>query len=401
MCVAAIIYSKIGPSIADLRSMERVNNDGAGVAWLDPKTGTIRYERGLSAHDVRARLDDIPHRPMLIHFRYATQGKARDSLCHPFPLGINAFTTAADGNAPAVLIHNGTWSDWDDWCPSWALKSDPSDTQVAAYVAHYWEDLLEEVAWATAVMRTECSADGNTSVKVTERGRWYAVGEDRYSNLSWQYSNERWWSESYGSYRTPDHYTSRTHGGVTYTAPSHSNSSALDEYDTEGYSYVQGSDGVWRTNEDHRKWQSRHSDNLVKTIGQALAEARARSGHNGRQLSLPPARETRSQRKRRMKRERRLAKIEASKRAREADSTMRMSTAVHDACEPPWITERTRVLVSDEEELSEWDLRAEEAEALIAAGLDPDAAAVQALLREAEEADAEEAAWLAELGGSD
>lgn len=181
MCVAVVIESEAGPTLTELRLMESDNPHGAGMAWADGNV--VRYRKGMTAGQCFALLKKIP-RPALLHFRWATHGPKVARLTHPFPLGYRAITsTKLKGKAPAVLIHNGVWRDYEKYAPGW-IKAFPeaSDTAVAALLAEWNEDILDKVQWCTAVGR----AAGNGRMDVTLRGDWESHNGDTYSNLNWQ-----------------------------------------------------------------------------------------------------------------------------------------------------------------------------------------------------------------------
>lgn len=187
MCVAVVIEDK-APTLSELRMMEASNPHGAGIAHplIEEGKGAVamRYYKGLTAEQIWEVLDRLP-RPILMHYRWATHGPKEARLTHPFVMGERALEDATlVGNAPAVLIHNGVWSNWYGHRPDWADYSISglfSDTQVAAYVADSKEEILDGVGWATAVART--LPDGE--VRVTMRGRWMPYNKNYYSNLSW------------------------------------------------------------------------------------------------------------------------------------------------------------------------------------------------------------------------
>lgn len=186
MCIAAVIYDDLATN--DLDSMEEHNPHGGGVAYLGKSGKGVRFFKGLTAKEVYDLQAKLP-RPYLLHFRWATHGDKVPRLAHPFPLGPQAFTDALKGSAPAVLIHNGVWSNYELYAPRNFTKKDLalcSDTQIAAWYAAHDEAVLDDVDWSTAVGR---AFDGN--FLVTLRGRW--MTDDRkggsarnlYSNLSW------------------------------------------------------------------------------------------------------------------------------------------------------------------------------------------------------------------------
>jgi hypothetical protein len=179
MCVAVLVESN-PPTLEELRQMESENPHGAGLAWA--QGNSIRYRKGLTAGQVFALAQTLP-RPFLLHFRWATHGPKVARLTHPFPLGYRAITsTALRGKAPAVLIHNGVWREYEKYAPGW-IKAfpEPSDTAVAALLAEYDEDWLDVVPWSTAVGR----AAGGGRMDVTLRGSWTEHKGNLYSNLNW------------------------------------------------------------------------------------------------------------------------------------------------------------------------------------------------------------------------
>jgi hypothetical protein len=187
MCVAAVCFGDT-PPLEYLEDMELGNPHGAGVAWV--RNGAVAFVKGLDAEEVHYALSRVP-RPALFHFRWASAGPKTKRLTHPFPLGVKALThTGVDGVAPAVMIHNGTWSSWRQHIPQWAKKDEGnlSDTAVAAYMAEDHEDILDSVHWATAILRSD--------KRVTLRGDWHNHGGTLYSNMHWLDSKSRWkWME--------------------------------------------------------------------------------------------------------------------------------------------------------------------------------------------------------------
>lgn len=185
MCVAAIIYKPVTRRYLDL--MQENNPHGAGVAWLRETGGvkSIAWIKGLDAEEIHQLQESgALTYPYLLHFRWATHGPKVPELAHPFPLGPDAFFHDMEGEARSVLIHNGVWYGYSKHIPPWLNEEvHPflSDTQVAAYVASFNEDILDEVNWATAVMRL----GADNSLELKSRGRWFQHSENWYSNLTW------------------------------------------------------------------------------------------------------------------------------------------------------------------------------------------------------------------------
>jgi hypothetical protein len=108
MCVI-LACDKSKPSKELLQRSEAANPHGAGLAWLDGDR--VRWHKALSARDIATRIDTM-RLPFLIHFRIATVGGVCAPLTHPFPIEPTA-SVAVEGGAPAVLMHNGMWQDWE------------------------------------------------------------------------------------------------------------------------------------------------------------------------------------------------------------------------------------------------------------------------------------------------
>lgn len=188
MCVAAVCFGET-PPLEYLEDMETGNPHGAGLAWV--RNGAVVFAKGIDAEELHYALSKVP-RPALFHFRWASAGPKTKRLTHPFPLGIAAITSdKTEGVAKAAMIHNGTWGAWHKHVPEWAktYKDQLSDTAVAAYVAEHNEKILDEVSWATAILRD--------TGKVTLRGDWTNHGGTLYSNMHWLSTKGRWnWMES-------------------------------------------------------------------------------------------------------------------------------------------------------------------------------------------------------------
>lgn len=84
MCVIlASANRETRPTIATLRLCADQNPHGSGIAWV--QHNKVQWMKGLSVEGIDALLEIIEG-PVVIHFRYATVGGKRPSLCHPFPI---------------------------------------------------------------------------------------------------------------------------------------------------------------------------------------------------------------------------------------------------------------------------------------------------------------------------
>lgn len=199
MCVAVVVETPEGPTLSELRDMEISNPHGGGIAW--PGSTGIMWAKGLDADEVHEILRSVP-RPCLVHFRWATHGPKVPHLAHPFPLGIGAITSkATTGCDPAVMIHNGTWRSYKKHTrriPKGTKCVPLSDTAVAAWAAASDEDILDDVAWSTAVGRF----GGPGVLDVVLRGAWEEYNGNMYSNLHWQWGYSSGWRSASEEYST-------------------------------------------------------------------------------------------------------------------------------------------------------------------------------------------------------
>ena len=144
MCII-VICEKRHPSLNELLEMQRVNSDGAGVAWREENY--VRWKKGLNAKEVYELIQKIDY-PYVIHFRLATCEKS-PYLCHPFPVTHNV-EMALEGKADRVLFHNGVWTNWRELCLQAVMKKNidflqgkVSDTRALAwFVYHYGSSVL-------------------------------------------------------------------------------------------------------------------------------------------------------------------------------------------------------------------------------------------------------------------
>lgn len=197
MCIAAVIFKPI--SLKYLREMDNDNPHGGGIACV--KEGRIWFLKGLDADAVFAlQKAQVLTYPYLLHYRWATQGAKIAENCHPFVVGPRAILGETCGFAERVLIHNGTWHNYQKYIPLVSEIPDAalehvSDTALAAWLLQDNPDLLDEVPWATAVAEMK---DGE--MDITTRGTWTDHEGNWYSNLNWLPNGEqdwnKWWETS-------------------------------------------------------------------------------------------------------------------------------------------------------------------------------------------------------------
>lgn len=107
MCIAIVARTKF-PSREFLECSLEQNQDGAGIAWIE--NGLVHWKKGLSTLEEIYEFE-AKGPPWLVHFRISTVGGKIAPLCHPFPVTPDC-STALEGAAEKVLIHNGHWSEW-------------------------------------------------------------------------------------------------------------------------------------------------------------------------------------------------------------------------------------------------------------------------------------------------
>lgn len=138
MCLL-ILAKKSFPSREVLSLGNQHNPHGIGIAWTE--NGRVKWKKGITLEELQTMEKRVSGRPHMIHFRLATVGGKRPELCHPFSVDERA-STALEGEADAVLMHNGHWGNWSKELLLAAdynteLPNDPwSDTRAMAFLAH-------------------------------------------------------------------------------------------------------------------------------------------------------------------------------------------------------------------------------------------------------------------------
>lgn len=114
MCVIAVSPKKTSrPTFTQLRAMAEANPHGIGMAWVEPASKRVLYEKGITleqAWDWSQEIDGA----IIYHFRIASVGAVDDRLCHPFPISPTAPLGLSGKTKTGVLFHNGTWYDWEN-----------------------------------------------------------------------------------------------------------------------------------------------------------------------------------------------------------------------------------------------------------------------------------------------
>lgn len=139
MCVILAAEESF-PSSQELFDADDTNRDGAGLAWVEGKK--VCWKKGLTYEEVVDLANELSNPPALFHFRIATVGGTNKELTHPFPITEDV-SLDLEGEADAVLMHNGHWSDWKD-------EAMRSATSCGAHVPDgLWSD-SRAMAWLAA-----------------------------------------------------------------------------------------------------------------------------------------------------------------------------------------------------------------------------------------------------------
>ena len=153
----------------ELARMADRNPDGAGIAWHDPETNSVKVRRFVDCNRmlgyIGTHYDELEDVAVLGHFRIATHGAVNITNCHPFRVSCG------------VMAHNGVAGDYVN-----GPYSSDSRNAIRAWDADHSIDL---------------SGQGRFAL-LTDDGRieWVQGGVSlrrgvRVSNMSWRPSRSR------------------------------------------------------------------------------------------------------------------------------------------------------------------------------------------------------------------
>lgn len=104
MCVIFTAQPGVMPSMLELAQMADRNPDGAGIAWHDPETNTVKVRKFVDCNRmlgyIGTHYDELEDVAVLGHFRIATHGAVNITNCHPFRVSCG------------VMAHNGVAGDY-------------------------------------------------------------------------------------------------------------------------------------------------------------------------------------------------------------------------------------------------------------------------------------------------
>ena len=210
MCVI-MLASKVKPTEEMVSKAYFQNDHGAGIAWREKdKEGKpiVRWKKGLNEDEIQEMIRDLAL-PFVAHFRIASVGGKRQSLCHPFPVDKHVDLALEGETRGYVLFHNGHWGEWKSFSKETALKMGRpipvgcwSDSRAMAWAAcNYGPGILE---W----IDEKCVIFGPKDLEVVRGNGWDEVNGVWCSNKSWDFST---------TYRSHTH--NRAQQGDQYTPP--------------------------------------------------------------------------------------------------------------------------------------------------------------------------------------
>lgn len=202
MCVIYACGTAL-PPLDELERGFRVNDDGAGLAWLKKNSKgeemvfwkkDFKNDKELLAY---VEAEKIPF-PLVIHFRTASVGGKTPELAHPFPVWTGV-PTWLEGQATSVLFHNGHLSKWEDMVVAAAMGAREqvplgpwSDTRALAWLAHLkGPGIIPFLSDTSRVLIF-------SSIPNTEEGAKYMRSDDHFSYWGkWVYPKD---GEAYRGY---------------------------------------------------------------------------------------------------------------------------------------------------------------------------------------------------------
>jgi hypothetical protein len=132
MCVIVLVNNEAQrPSNTMVDMMWDKNGDGGGAAWRgpdpdNPGSNLVHWEKGVMKEPGRERMKELAKTlppPFVLHFRIATSGGVKPSMCHPFPIDQRGINTLTGSTAGHVLFHNGSAKDWEKEARALAIST--------------------------------------------------------------------------------------------------------------------------------------------------------------------------------------------------------------------------------------------------------------------------------------
>ena len=199
----------MGKRIADGIIDDAYNNnrDGGGMAWLDQASKKIKWVKNLDREEMKAKLKELPdNTPHVVHMRIATVGGVCPELTHPFSIDERA-SLDAEGEADAVLFHNGGVGHWKEYLfqayMASGIKVPPppwSDTRAVAILCHvYGPNILSIIESGSRFLVFDARTD--KTERMRRWGTWYDINTLSFSNRS-----TRAFDEPKKAYEAPVHH---------------------------------------------------------------------------------------------------------------------------------------------------------------------------------------------------
>jgi len=202
MCVITICKNKREKQ-ANLEQMAIDNPDGTGAIWYDSKEMPT-YQKGLTIKEVIELNKTLPF-PYAFHFRITTVG-INKLLTHPYEVTKES-ELKMEGQAEALLMHNGHWSDWNEAVLNHSINTgqdcpdgDWSDSRAMAYLSGVIGPNMLKMLSGQKI------AVFKKNKKITILGAGWEIEKDiLYSNKNWEKTKSKW-GYGYGKCNTKTGY---------------------------------------------------------------------------------------------------------------------------------------------------------------------------------------------------
>lgn len=213
MCVIFACEDKF-PTKQNLKDAELMNDDGAGVAWLDNKK-RVHFVKGIDGLTIYKMIKSKELKlPCIIHFRIASSGTTSKGLTHPFIISTKSpikLKGVLPKESDGVLFHNGTISDHEDLLKKHLmlsqnkmLKGEISDSRVMAFItALYGHDFINLIS------------EGWNKYAVLDSKGIHKYGNWGFMKKGLQHSNNYYECNFYGSMYTNESEDFKNIDGMT------------------------------------------------------------------------------------------------------------------------------------------------------------------------------------------
>lgn len=116
----------------------RINNDGVGLAFVDPKEKKLVVEKGfMNKKDAIEAIKAREEHDLLIHFRKVSKGAINKDNCHPFLVDAFCDENKENPRFTFAIAHNGTFD----------IKTDKGESDTSTFVRLVLTPWLNDDPW--------------------------------------------------------------------------------------------------------------------------------------------------------------------------------------------------------------------------------------------------------------